>query len=50
MRSEHHHYQCMTNSSTGFLEDCGYWYLAGAEKESLQYTQDDQVMLIIEDI
>jgi len=41
--SAQHHYQCMTNSSTGYLEDCGYWYLAGAEKESLQYTQEDKV-------
>jgi len=43
MRSEKHHYQCITNTTTGYLEDCGYWYLSGAEKEALQYTQDDKV-------
>ena len=25
------------------LEDCGYWYVAGAKKEALEYTTSDEV-------
>jgi len=41
--TQYQHYQCLTNHSTGYIEDCGYWYIHKAEKESLQYTHQDQV-------
>ena len=41
--TDHHHYQCSTDQRNEQREDCGYWYVAGAMKEALEYTNDDQV-------
>jgi len=42
--SSHHHYQCHTSERKDQIkEDCGYWLVAGAETEALQYTNKDQV-------
>ena len=43
--SSHHHYQCHTSERKDHLEDCGYWLVAGAETEALQYTNKDQVTI-----
>eukprot|EP00090_Calanus_glacialis_P034697 TRINITY_DN5856_c0_g1_i4.p1 TRINITY_DN5856_c0_g1~~TRINITY_DN5856_c0_g1_i4.p1 ORF type:complete len:355 (-),score=95.08 TRINITY_DN5856_c0_g1_i4:79-1143(-) len=41
--SDHRHYQCYTDQRNEQREDCGYWYVAGAQKEALEYTDNDQV-------
>ena len=41
--SDHHHYQCYIDEKSEQREDCGYWYVAGAQKGALEYTNDDQV-------
>jgi len=41
--SDHQHYQCYTDEAKEQLEDCGYWYVAGAKKEALEYTNNDEV-------